>query len=119
MVPGAFLPGIICGLQWDGIAHLGHYKDKHQKPPSFHFTWYYWPYPTDVANSSGLYSNSCNSWHQDYIDRVMVAPNHNYPSLVASVLIGALLGALIDKFLLKIAEKNHHKKSQMALLFMT
>ena len=37
---GAFLPGIICGLAADGIAHLGHYKDQVKKPsflPSFAF----------------------------------------------------------------------------------
>ena len=52
----------------------------------------------------------------------MVAPNPGTILLfVASVLIGALLGALIGQVLIKkIVEKNHHKKSRLALfLFMT
>lgn len=32
---GAFLPGIVCGLAADGIAHLGHYKDKGKNLLSF------------------------------------------------------------------------------------
>ena len=61
---GAFLPGIICGLAADGIAHLGHYKDKVKKPsflPSF-CLWYYWSHPTHVVDPSSLYRNSSRSW---------------------------------------------------------
>ena len=90
--PGAFLPGIICGLAADGIAHLGHYKDKVKNLLSF------------LVFAFGTTGPILLMWltPQDYIDRIMVAPNPaNVLLFITSVLIGALLGALIGQVLVK------------------
>ena len=108
---GAFLPGIICGLAADGIAHLGHYKDKIKNLLSFLVFGFGTTGPillmwlTPQAYIATLVARGKS---QDYIDRVMVAPNSGTILLfVASVLIGALLGALIGQVLIKkIVEKK-------------
>ena len=59
---------------------------------------------------------------QEYIDRIMVAPNPGTILLfIASIVIGALLGALIGQALSKkiCTENLITKKSHTALLFMT
>ena len=103
--PGAFLPGIICGLAADGIAHLGHYKDKVKNLLSFLVFAFgttgpillMWLTPQDYIATLVARGKS-----QDYIDRIMVAPNPaNVLLFITSVLIGALLGALIGQVLVK------------------
>ena len=102
---GAFFPGIICGLGADGIAHLGHYKDKVKNLLSFLVFAFgttgpillMWLTPQDYIATLVARGKS-----QDYIDRIMVAPNPGTILLfVASVLIGAFLGALIGQALSK------------------
>ena len=109
---GAFLPGIICGLMADGIAHLGHYKDKVKNLLSFLVFAFgttgpillMWLTPQDYIATLVARGKS-----QDYIDRIMVAPNPDTILLfVTSVLIGALIGALIGQALSK---KLLHKAS--------
>lgn len=108
---GAFLPGIICGLAADGIAHLGHYKDKIKNLLSFLIFAFGTTGPillmwlTPQAYIATLVARGKS---QHYIDRIMVAPNPGTILLfVASILIGALLGALIGQVLIKkIAEKK-------------
>jgi len=109
---GAFLPGIICGLAADGIAHLGHYKDKFKNLLSFLVFAFgttgpillMWLTPQTYIATLVARGKS-----QDYIDRIMVAPNlANILLFITSVLIGALLGALIGQALSK---KLAHKTS--------
>ena len=109
---GAFLPGIICGLAADGIAHLGHYKDKVKNLLSFLVFAFGTTGPillmwlTPQAYIATLVARGKS---QDYIDRIMVAPNPaNILLFITSVLIGALLGALIGQTLSK---KLAHKTS--------
>ena len=109
---GAFLPGIICGLAADGIAHLGHYKDKVKNLLSFLVFAFGTTGPillmwlTPQVYIATLVARGKS---QDYIDRIMVAPNlANILLFITSVLIGALLGALIGQALSK---KLAHKTS--------
>ena len=109
---GAFLPGIICGLAADGIAHLDHYKDKVKNLLSFLVFAFGTTGPillmwlTPQAYIATLVARGKS---QDYINRIMVAPNPgNILLFIASVLIGALLGALIGQALSK---KLLHKAS--------
>ena len=109
---GTFLPGIICGLAADGIAHLGHYKDKFKNLLSFLVFAFGTTGPillmwlTPQAYIATLVARGKS---QDYIDRIMVAPNlANILLFITSVLIGALLGALIGQALSK---KLAHKTS--------
>ena len=109
---GAFLPGIICGLAADGIAHLGHYKDKVKNLLSFLVFAFGTTGPillmwlTPQAYMAALVARGKS---QDYIDRIMVTPNPaNILLFITSILIGALLGALIGQALSK---KLAHKTS--------
>ena len=109
---GAFLPAIICGLAADGIAHLGHYKDKVKNLLSFLVFAFGTTGPillmwlTPQAYIATLVARGKS---QDYIDRIMVAPNlANILLFITSILIGALLGALIGQALSK---KLAHKTS--------
>ena len=119
---GAFLPGIICGLAADGIAHLGHYKDKVKNLLSFLVFAFGTTGPillmwlTPQAYIATLIARGKS---QDYIDRIMVAPNPaNILLFITSVLIGAFIGALIGQALSKKLAHKHHKKSQMALFYL-
>lgn len=102
---GAFLPGIICGLAADSIAYLGQYKDKVKNLLSFLVFAFGTTGPillmwlTPQAYIATLVARGKS---QDYINRIMVAPNPGPILLfVASVLIGALVGALIGQALSK------------------
>ncbi|NIB66651.1 MptD family putative ECF transporter S component [Streptococcus pseudopneumoniae] len=107
---GAFLPGIICGLLADGIAHLGKYKDQTKNFLSFILFAFSTSGPillmwiTPKAYMATLLARGKS---QEYIDRIMVAPNPGTILLfVASVVIGALVGALIGQVLSKkLAQK--------------
>ena len=107
---GAFLPGIVCGLVADAIAHLGNYKDRIKNTLSFLVFAFstsgpillMWISPESYAATLLARGKS-----QEYIDRIMVAPELDKIFLfVASILLGALMGALIGQFLSqKIADK--------------
>ena len=109
---GAFLPGIICGLAADGIAHLGHYKDKFKNLLSFLVFAFGTTGPILLmwlTPQSYIAALVARGKSQDYINHIMVAPNlANILLFITSVLIGALLGALIGQALSK---KFAHKTS--------
>ena len=102
---GAFLPGIICGLAADTIAHIGLYKDKVKNLLSFLVFAFGTTGPILLmwlSPQSYMATLVARGKSQDYIDRIMVAPNPATILLfVASVLIGVLLGALIGQALSK------------------
>ena len=107
---GAFLPAMACGLAADAIARLGHYQDKIKNLLSFLVFAFstsgpillMWISPESYAAT--LLSRGKS---QEYIDRIMVAPNPGTILLfIASIVIGALLGALIGQALSKkLAQK--------------
>ena len=102
---GAFLPGIICGLLADGIAHLGKYKDQTKELPFFHSLCLSTTGPILlmwIAPKTYMATLLARGKSQEYIDRIMVAPNPGTILLfIASVVIGALVGALIGQALSK------------------
>ena len=102
---GAFLPGIICGLAADGIAHLGHYKDKVKNLLSFLVFAFGTTGPILlmwIAPQAYIATLLARGKSQAYIDRIMIAPNLGTILLfVTSVIIGALVGALIGQALSK------------------
>ena len=102
---GAFLPGLACGLAADAIARLGHYQDKIKNLLSFLVFAFstsgpillMWINPASYEATLLARGKS-----QEYIDRIMVAPNPGTILLfIASVVIGALVGALIGQALSK------------------
>ena len=102
---GAFLPAITCGLAADAIARLGNYKGRIKNTLSFLVFAFstsgpillMWISPESYAAT--LLSRGKS---QEYIDRIMVAPNPGTILLfIASVVIGALVGALIGQALSK------------------
>ena len=102
---GAFLPGIICGLLADGVANLGKYKDQTKNLLSFLIFAFSTSGPillmwiTPKAYMAALLARGKS---QEYIDRIMVAPNPGTVLLfIASIVIGALVGALIGQALSK------------------
>ena len=107
---GAFLPAITCGLAADAIARLSNYKDRIKNTLSFLVFAFstsgpillMWISPESYAAT--LLSRGKS---QEYIDRIMVAPELDKIFLfVASILLGALIGALLGQFLSqKIADK--------------
>ena len=107
---GAFLPAITCGLAADVTARLGHYQDKIKNLLSFLVFAFstsgpillMWISPESYAATLLARGKS-----QEYIDRIMVAPEFDKILLfVSSILIGALIGALLGQFLSKkIADK--------------
>ena len=109
---GAFLPAITCGLVADAIARLGNYKDRIKNTLSFLVFAFstsgpiillMWINPESYAATLLARGKS-----QEYIDRIMVAPELDKILLfVASILLGALVGAVIGQFLSqKIADKT-------------
>ena len=102
---GAFLPGIICGLLADGVAHLGNTRTKQKNFLSFialclqHIR----TNPTYVdAPKTYMATLLARGKSQEYIDRIMVALNPGTVLLfIASIVIGALVGALIGQALSK------------------
>ena len=98
---GAFLPGIICGLAADAIARLGNYRDRIKNTLSFLVfafstsgpIFLMWIRPK--AYVAALLSRGKS---QEYIDRIMVAPELDKILLfVASILLGALMGAVMGQ----------------------
>ena len=100
---GAFLPAITCGLAADAIARLGNYKNRIKKTLSFLVFAFstsgpillMWISPESYAAT--LLSRGKS---QEYIDRIMVTPELDKIFLfVASILLGAVMGALLGRFL--------------------
>ena len=100
---GAFLPAITCGLAADAIARLGNYKNRIKNTLSFLVFAFstsgpillMWISPESYAAT--LLSRGKS---QEYIDRIMVTPELDKIFLfVASILLGAVMGALLGRFL--------------------
>ena len=107
---GAFLPGIICALLADGVAHLGKYKDQTKNLLSFIIFAFSSTGPILlmwIAPQTYMATLLARGKSQEYIDRIMVAPNPGTILLfIASIVIGALVGALIGQTLSKkLAQK--------------
>ena len=107
---GAFLPAITCGLAADVTARLGHYQDKIKNLLSFLVFAFSTSGPILlmwISPESYMATLLARGKSQEYIDRIMVAPELDKILLfVASILLGALIGALLGQFLSqKIADK--------------
>ncbi|MFC5680600.1 MptD family putative ECF transporter S component [Streptococcus downii] len=107
---GTFLPAITCGLAADATARLGHYQDKIKNLFSFLVFAFstsgpillMWINPASYEATLLARGKS-----QEYIDRIMVAPELDKIFLfVASILLGALIGALLGQ---TISKKFTHK----------
>ena len=102
---GAFLPAIACGLAADAIAHLGNYKDRIKNTLSFLVFAFSTSGPIFlmwIRPKAYVATLLARGKSQEYIDRIMVAPNPGTILLfIASVVIGALVGALIGQALSK------------------
>ena len=107
---GAFLPGIICGLAADGIARLGNYRDRIKNTFSFLVFAFSTSGPIFlmwIRPKAYVATLLARGKSQEYIDRIMVAPELDKILLfVSSILLGALIGAVVGQFLSqKIADK--------------
>ena len=107
---GAFLPGLACGLAADAIARLGHYQDKIKNLFSFLVFAFSTSGPIFlmwIRPKAYVATLLARGKSQEYIDRIMVAPELDKILLfVSSILLGALMGAVIGQFLSqKIADK--------------
>ena len=107
---GAFLPGLACGLAADAIARLGHYQDKIKNLFSFLVFAFSTSGPIFlmwIRPKAYVATLLARGKSQEYIDRIMVAPELDKILLfVISILLGALMGAVIGQFLSqKIADK--------------
>ncbi|KXT85530.1 MptD family putative ECF transporter S component [Streptococcus oralis] len=107
---GTFLPGLICGLVADGIAYLGRYKDKVKNLLSFLIFAFSTSGPILlmwISPKSYTATLIARGKSQEYIDRIMVAPELDKIFLFAtSILLGAVMGALIGQALSKkLADK--------------
>ena len=107
---GAFLPAIACGLAADATARLGHYQDKIKNLFSFLVFAFSTSGPillmwiNPASYEAALLARGKS---QEYIDRIMVAPELDKIFLfVASILLGALIGALLGQ---AIRKKFTHK----------
>ena len=107
---GAFLPGLACGLAADAIARLGNYKDRIKNTLSFLvFAFstsgpFFLMWISPKAYEATLLARGKS---QEYIDRIMVAPEPDKILLfVASILLGAVMGALLGQFLSQIKKYN-------------
>ena len=107
---GAFLPGIVCGLAADAIARLGNYKDRIKNTLSFLVFAFSTSGPIFlmwVSPQSYVATLLARGKSQEYIDRIMVAPEFDKILLfVSNILIGALIGALLGQV---ISKKFAHK----------
>ena len=107
---GAFLPGLACGLAADAIARLGNYRDRIKNTLSFLVFAFSTSGPillmwiNPASYEAALLARGKS---QEYIDRIMVAPELDKILLfVSSILLGAVMGALVGQFLSqKIADK--------------
>ena len=107
---GAFLPGLACGLAADAIARLGNYKDRIKNTLSFLVFAFSTSGPIFlmwIRPNAYVATLLARGKSQEYIDRIMVAPELDKILLfVVSILLGALMGAIIGQFLSqKIADK--------------
>ena len=107
---GAFLPGLACGLAADAIARLGHYQDKIKNLFSFLVFAFSTSGPIFlmwIRPKAYVATLLARGKSQEYIDRIMVAPELDKILLfVSSILLGALIGAVVGQFLSqKIADK--------------
>ena len=107
---GAFLPGLACGLAADAIARLGNYKDRIKNILSFLIFAFSTSGPIFlmwISPKAYMATLLARGKSQEYIDRIMVAPELDKILLfVSSILLGALMGAVIGQFLSqKIADK--------------
>ena len=107
---GAFLPGLACGLAADAIARLGNYKDRIKNTLSFLVFAFSTSGPillmwiNPASYEAALLARGKS---QEYIDRIMVAPELDKIFLfVASILLCALIGALLGQV---ISKKFTHK----------
>ena len=107
---GAFLPGLACGLAADAIARLGNYRDRIKNTLSFLVfafstsgpIFLMWINPASYEAALLARGKS-----QEYIDRIMVAPELDKIFLfVASILLCALIGAVVGQ---AISKKLTHK----------
>ena len=107
---GAFLPAIACGLAADAIARLGNYKDRIKNTLSFLVFAFSTSGPILlmwISPESYMATLLARGKSQEYIDRIMVAPELDKIFLfVASILLAALLGALVGQ---AIRKKFTHK----------
>ena len=112
---GAFLPAIACGLAADAIARLGNYKDRIKNTLSFLVFAFSTSGPIFlmwIRPKAYVATLLARGKSQEYIDRIMVAPDLDKILLfVASILLGALIGAVVGdvvgQFLSqKIADKT-------------
>ena len=107
---GAFLPGLACGLAADAIARLGNYRDRIKNTLSFLVFAFSTSGPIFlmwIRPKAYVATLLARGKSQEYIDRIMVAPELDKILLfVSSILLGALIGAVIGQFLShKIADK--------------
>ena len=107
---GAFLPGLACGLAADAIARLGNYKDRIKNTLSFLVFAFSTSGPIFlmwIRPKAYVATLLARGKSQEYIDRIMVAPELDKILLfVSSILLGALFGAVVGQFLSqKIADK--------------
>ena len=107
---GAFLPGIVCGLVADAIARLGNYRDRIKNTLSFLVFAFSTSGPIFlmwIRPKAYVATLLARGKSQEYIDRIMVAPEWDKILLfVSSILLGALMGAVMGQFLSqKITDK--------------
>ena len=107
---GAFLPGLACGLTADAIARLGSYKDRIKSTLSFLVFAFSTSGPIFlmwISPKAYVATLLARGKSQEYIDRIMVAPELDKILLfVSSILLCALIGAVVGQFLSqKIADK--------------
>ena len=107
---GAFLPGLACGLAADAIARLGNYQDKIKNLLSFHVFAFSTSGPIFlmwIRPKAYVATLLARGKSQEYIDRIMVAPEWDKILLfVSSILLCALIGALLGQ---AIRKKFAHK----------
>ena len=107
---GAFLPGLACGLAADAIARLGNYQDKIKNLLSFLVFAFSTSGPILlmwISPESYMATLLARGKSQEYIDRIMVAPEWDKILLfVSGILLCALIGALLGQ---AIRKKFAHK----------
>ena len=107
---GAFLPGFACGLAADAIARLGNYKDRIKNTLSFLVFAFSTSGPIFlmwIRPKAYMATLLARGKSQEYIDRIMVAPELDKILLfVSSILLGALIGAVVGQ---TISKKLTHK----------
>ena len=100
---GAFLPAITCGLAADAIARLGNYKGRIKNTLSFLVFAFSTSGPIFlmwIRPKAYMATLLARGKSQEYIDRIMVAPELDKILLfVSSILLGALMGAVMGQFL--------------------